>query len=315
MQHRIFQNSNQLQYNTHSMMYADTMIDTMSNDSIKSHTKQMRNMGAASWVVLATAVLGAYHLFSDGDFSVLMTLSSMAQAFGMVMLCIQLASTQSAKGISMKSMQLHAATFFFRFIATFFHEGYLPLDSSGDFIYRLAEFIGLGASGAAIFLAYRHFGHTIECEIDTFGEVGPLVGENGKFGAAWIASPALILAMMVHPSLNNSWWSDVAWTFALYMDVLAVAPQLYTFHKAGGAVASNTAHYVFSLGFGRVLQLLFWAYSFHELSEDSYGGFVGVFVILAQLIGAVLMADFFYYYAKSQQKGGPMILPSAVNMV
>jgi hypothetical protein len=291
------------------------MIDTMSNDSIKSHSKQMRNMGVASWMCLGTVVLGTYHVFSDGDFSFLMTLSSLAQAFGMVMLCIQLASAQSAKGISMKSMQLHAATFFFRFLATFFHEGYLPLDSSGDFVYRFAEFVGLGAAGAAIFLAYSQWPHTIEFGNDSFGEVGPLVGKNGKFGAALIAAPALLLAMIVHPSLNNSWWSDVAWAFALYMDVLAVAPQLYTFHKTGGAVAQNTAHYVFSLGFGRVLQLFFWAYSFHELSEGSYGGFVGCFVILAQLIGAVLMADFFYYYAKSQQMGGPMLLPSAVDMV
>jgi len=296
-------------------MYADTMIDTMSNDSIKSHTKQMRNMGLASWISLSTAVLFVYHLFSDGDFSFLMTLSSMAQAFGMVMLCIQLASAQSAKGISMKSMQLHAVAFLFRFLSTLFHEGYLPLDSSGDVIYRLAEFVGLSASCTALFLAYRHFGHTIEFEKDTFGEVGPFIGENAKFSAAVIATPALLLALLVHPSLNNVFWSDVMWTSALYLDAMAVAPQLFMFHKTGGTVANNTAHYVFSLGFGRMLQLAFWAFSYHELSEGSHGGFIGVFVILAQVVGAILMADFFYYYAKSQQKGGPMVLPSAIDMV
>lgn len=298
------------------MIYADTMIDeVMSNDSIKASGKTARNMGAASWMCLAVFVLGAYHLFSDGDFSFLMTLSSLTQAFGMIMLCIQFASAQSVGGVSMKAVQLHTATFAFRFLATFFHEGYLPLDSSGDFIYRLAEFTALAASAVALYLAYKQYGHTYEVEKDTFGNFGPTGGDRAQYGAAWIAAPALLLALLVHPSLNNAWWSDVAWTFALYMDVLAVMPQLFMFHKTGGAVAQNTAHYVFSLGFGRVLQLLFWAFSYHELSEHSHGGFIGVFVILSQVVGAVLMADFFYYYAKSQQKGGPMVLPSAADMV
>merc|ERR550514_1029678 len=232
------------------MIYANSMIDeVMSNDSIKSSKTQIRNMGMASWMCLAVFVLGAYHLFSDGDFSFLMTLSSLTQAFGMIMLCIQFASAQSVGGVSMKAVQLH---------------------SSGDFIYRLAEFTALGASACALYLAYKQYGHTYEVEKDTFGNFGLTGGDRAQYGAAWIAAPALLLALLVHPSLNNAWWSDVAWTFALYMDVLAVMPQLFMFHKTGGAVAQNTAHYVFSLGFGRVLQLLFWAFSYHELSEHSH---------------------------------------------
>ena len=59
----------------------------------------------------------------------------------------------------MKAVQLHTATFAFRFLATFFHEGYLPLDSSGDvtdltqptsFEVRLSEWTADGASHTTI---------------------------------------------------------------------------------------------------------------------------------------------------------------------
>jgi len=285
----------------------------MSNNSIKSHKQTSVNFGIGSWMLLGTAVLGAYHLVSDKDFSFLMTLSSMCGAFGMVMLGLQIATSQSFKGISLKSLQLQACAFFFRFLSTFFHEGYLPLDASGDFVYRTAEFVSLGAACAGLYMAYNKFYFTYEPERDTFGNFGPTGGDRSAFGAVWIAAPALLVALIVHPSLNNSLWSDVAWTFALYVDVLAVAPQLLMFHKTGGTVAKYTSHSTFALGFGRVLQLLFWAFSYQELSHN--GGFAGLFVMLSQIVGAVLMADYFYYYAKSQQKGNDMILPNASQMV
>jgi len=286
----------------------------MSNDSIKTIKATTRTVGIGAWILLGTVVLGAYHMCSDGDFSFLMTLSSMCSAFGMIMLCLQVATSQSFAGISLKSLQLQAGTFFFRFLSTLFHDGYLPLDSSGDFIYRFAEFSALAAACGGLYMAYAKFNRTYEKEKDSFGNFGPTGGDRSIYGAVWLAAPALLLALFVHPSLNNSLWSDVAWTFALYTDAVAVAPQLFMFFKSGGSVAKYTSHYVFALGFGRVLQLGFWAFSYHELSHD--GGFAGMFVMLAQMVGAVLMADYFYYYAKSQQKGGgDMILPSAADMV
>lgn len=31
---------------------------------------------------------------------------------------------------------------------------------------------------------------------------------------------------IVHPGLNNNWFTDVAWTFALYLEAAAIVPQL-----------------------------------------------------------------------------------------
>ena len=287
---------------------------TMTYDSINSLKKQ-DTLPAGTWMALVTCSLCAYHLGSDGDFSFLMTLSSICSAFGMVMLCMQFLNAKSVAGISLKTLQLHSLAFFCRFVSTLFHEGYLPLDKSGDFIYRGAELVSVAACAFALYMAYRCYCYTYEAGEDNFGDFGPTCGDRAKYGAVWIVAPALVLSFLIHPSLNNVAWSDVAWTFALYVDVLAVAPQLFMFHKTGGTVASYTSHYVFSLGFGRVAQLLFWSFSYHELSSSAHGGFAGVFVMLSQTVGAFLMADFFYYYAKCQNKGSPMTLPSVAELV
>lgn len=150
----------------------------MSNDSIKTIKATTRTVGIGAWILLGTVVLGAYHMCSDGDFSFLMTLSSMCSAFGMIMLCLQVATSQSFAGISLKSLQLQAGTFFFRFLSTLFHDGYLPLDSSGDFIYRFAEFSALAAACGGLYMAYAKFNRTYEKEKDSFGNFGPTGGDR-----------------------------------------------------------------------------------------------------------------------------------------
>jgi len=45
-----------------------------------------------------------------------------------------------------------------------------------------------------------------------------------KIPAVLLTVPALILALLVHPSLNNNFWTDSAWTFALYLESVALFP-------------------------------------------------------------------------------------------
>merc|ERR1711939_410025 len=164
--------------------------------------KGLQSMGVGAWLVLATVVLGAYHLCSDGDFSFLMTLSSMVSTFGMGMLGLQLFSASSLEGISLKALQLHSVAFFFRFLSTLFHEGYLPLDRSGDYVYRGSELLSLIAAAGCLVLAYGKLNTTYEPEKDSFGNFGPTAADRAKYGASWVAVPALVLALIFPPTLD-----------------------------------------------------------------------------------------------------------------
>ncbi len=61
---------------------------------------------------------------------------------------------------------------------------------------------------------------------------------------------------MLHPNLNNNFPADVSWTFSLYMEAVAVLPQLVMFQRKGGEIESFTSHWVFSIGAARLLDFV-----------------------------------------------------------
>jgi len=63
------------------------------------------------------------------------------------------------------------------------------------------------------------------------------------------------------------------------------------------------------------MNLWFWVSSYHELADKNTGAWVGWFVVLAQMLQMVLMADFFYFYLKAMQKGVEMTLPTSLDNV
>ena len=117
----------------------------------------------------------------------------------------------------------------------------------------------LAARDDALVLIYGKFKDSYKPALDAFGGTDAV---PSQFGIVWLVAPSAVLACIVHPNLNQVWWSDVAWTFALYTEAVAVIPQLYMFTKGDGSsgtkkkVESFVSHYVFSLGFSRLLNLV-----------------------------------------------------------
>jgi hypothetical protein len=289
----------------------------MMDSSSSLHDNVRKNKtNYVTYVVAVVLCLFIYHFMSDKDFSFLMTLGSIASTFAFVMLIMKMLKQENCQGISLKSMQMYALVFFFRFISVVKHEGYLPFDRTGDWMYQTIEFLSLALCVMSVILMCGKYKDSYRAELDTFGAMDPI---PAQLGILWLVVPALLLALVVHPNLNNAWWSDVSWTFALYCEAVAVLPQLYMFQKGdGGAqkkVESFISHYVFALGFSRALNLWFWLSSYHELGDKDTGHWVGWFVVLAQMLQMVLMADFFYFYLKAMQKGVEMTLPTSLDNV
>ena len=124
--------------------------------------------------------------------------------------------------------------------------------------------------------------------------------------------PTFILALVFHPSLNNNMLTDVAWTWALCLESVAILPQIVMFMSNGGVVDEWTSHVVASLGLARFFQLVFWISSYHELNDkfnSSPGGeHVGHFVVASQVLQLLLMGDYFYFYIKAMKDGRPMVM-------
>ena len=227
--------------------------------------------------------------------------------FGFGILNVKTFKSQRASGISAKTLQLYCVVFTCRLTSIIRHEGYLPYDKSGDWLYHFIEIMALLFTGAALYGTMVPFRATYEAESDKFGELNVPKG----YGAIYLAVPIMILAICFHPNLNSDFLSDFAWTYAMYLESVAVIPQLYMFQKqANGVVEFLTAHFVAALGFGRVMEFVFWIYSYHELSTSSGSNIPGYIAIISQFIQLVLMIDFFWYYVTALRNNTPLVLPS-----
>ena len=266
------------------------------------------------WAGFFTASLFVYFLLSGGDFSFLMTYGAMSRMFGFGILNLKTFKSQRSTGISAKTLQLYSIVFFCRLTSIIRHEGYLPYDKSGDWLYHLIEILALIFTASALYGVTFPFKATYQADCDKFGEINVPPG----YGAVYLAVPALLIAMFLHPNLNEDFFSDVAWTYAMYLESVAVIPQLYMFNKQkNGVVEIMNAHFVAALGFGRVMEFTFWIYSYHELSTSSGSSLPGYLAIISQFLQLVLMIDFFWYYITAVKNATPLVLPShnGTNMV
>eukprot|EP00438_Fugacium_kawagutii_P024671 Skav230598 [mRNA] locus=scaffold168:26624:32378:- [translate_table: standard] len=80
------------------------------------------------WGGFAVIAFIVFMLVSSGDFSFLLTLSSLLSMFSFLMVALKMETNRSCKGVSMKMMECYLVIFFFRLCAIIPFEGYLPFD-------------------------------------------------------------------------------------------------------------------------------------------------------------------------------------------
>jgi len=247
--------------------------------------------GFKMWGSCFVGVIVIFWVFSSGDFSFLLTLSSVVSMFSFLMVCIAIETQKSVAGVSLKMMECYIIVFFCRLCAIIPFEGYLPFDKSGDWLYQVCEAFGLCLSGSIVYCCRAQYPNTYSAETDTLNHM-------------YLIAPAAAIALILHPHLNNFLPSDLCWAFALYLESVTVLPQLFMFMKEGKA-QPHTSHFLAAQALSRLMSFIFWASSFSELSNpDHYiKKFVGNWVVGIQLIQLIVMGDFIFHYVRCVSKG------------
>lgn len=262
------------------------------------------------WGGFFITVFAVWMLFSSGDFSFLLTFAALCRCFGMVLMNYKAWFSKSMSGISIKTLQLYGLVFLFRLLSILRHQGYLPFDKTGDWMYHVVEFGSFASVGLVLYGAYGPLKSTVDAKYDKFGNLHV----PDELGTVYLLVPCLLLAVFFHPELNKEFFSDTCWTFSMYLEAVAMLPQLYMFQKQAGdqdgTVEVLLGHTTFALGISRIFELLFWFGSFKELANSS-GKMPGYIVLLSQLGQLLIMGDFFYYYLLSVSRGMPMELPTS----
>ncbi|KAL9650064.1 hypothetical protein ABK040_003182 [Willaertia magna] len=112
--------------------------------------------------------------------------------------------------------------------------------------------------------------------------------ENDTFPTIFLYIPSILLSLLL---AENYSLFELIWTFSIFLESVAIMPQLFLLTKRGGAEAI-TSHYVFVLGGYRVFYIFNWVYRYFVESYTPYAAWI------AGIIQTILYADFFYMYIK-----------------
>lgn len=206
-------------------------------------------------------------------------LGDLSHLLAIIILLIKIWKTRSCAGISGKSQILFAIVYTTR---------YLDLFTTFISAYNtFMKIVFIATSLATVFLMYVKFKATYDHNHDTFR-------------IEFLILPAFILALLINHELS---FVEILWTFSIYLESVAILPQLFLVSKTGEA-ESITSHYLFALGSYRGLYLLNWVYRYY--AEDHYD----LIAIVAGLVQTVLYCDFFYLYITKVLKGKKLQLPA-----
>uniref|UniRef100_A0A5K3FN64 ER lumen protein-retaining receptor n=2 Tax=Mesocestoides corti TaxID=53468 RepID=A0A5K3FN64_MESCO len=205
-------------------------------------------------------------------------LGDMSHLLAIILLLLKIWKTRSCAGLSGKTQLMFALIFTTR---------YLDL-----FIYFVSTYNML-MKIAFVILSY------LTCYLMFFKFKTTYNKEDDNFRILYLIIPSFILALLVNHQFSPV---EVLWTFSIYLEAVAILPQLHMITKTGEA-ETITAHYLFALGSYRALYIVNWIYRY--VNEDSYE----LIAIVAGSIQTVLYVDFFYLYVTRVLKGKSLVLP------
>lgn len=203
----------------------------------------------------------------------------LSHLLAIIILLLKIWKTRSCAGISGKSQILFTIVYLAR---------YLDLVTTFISVYNtVMKVVFIGASVATLFLMFAKFRATYDRNHDSFR-------------IEFLLIPTVILALAINHEFTVL---EVLWTFSIYLESVAILPQLFLVSKTGEA-ESITSHYLFALGSYRALYLINWIWRYFV--EDHYD----LIAIFAGVVQTILYCDFFYLYITKVLKGKKLQLPA-----
>lgn len=209
-----------------------------------------------------------------------------------VVLLFKIWAAKSCSGISLKTQILYAIVFSCRYL-DLISMWFLDLPEGINFweyvsIYNtVLKIVFLASSWGTVYIMKTTYRHTYDSKNDTFRMIFLMV-------------PCFLLALCIH---YFSTPQELLWTFSIYLEAVAIMPQLFLLQKTGESDVM-TWHYVFFLGMYRFFYLLNWVWRY--ITTPGYSDWI---VWISGVVQTVLYLDFFYYYVKCRMEGKKMTLP------
>jgi ER lumen protein retaining receptor len=201
----------------------------------------------------------------------------MSHLLSFIVMFWKLFTSKSVAGISLRTQELYALVFFARYLDLFWN-----FLSMYNWIMKIV-FITCSVSIVYIIRFGNPHRETYNSEDDTFPY-------------AYLIVPAALLGIAINQDHTSPF--EMCWAFSIYLESVAILPQLFMLQKQGGA-ENLTSHYVFLLGMYRLFYLFNWIYRY--ATEDSY---MQPIVWVSGIVQTALYLDFFYTYVSNKRERG-----------
>jgi len=207
--------------------------------------------------------------------------ADLAHLASIFILLHKIQTSRSCRGLSLKTQILYTVIFTTRYLDLFM----------GDFvsIYNsVMKLFFIGSSCYIIYLMRVKYRPTNDPSIDTFR-------------LEYIVGPAFALSLIFNYKFTVF---EVLWAFSIYLESVAILPQLFMLQRTGEA-ETITTHYLAALGIYRGLYIPNWIYRY--FTEN---GAIDPIAVVAGIVQTALYVDFFYIYFTKVLQGQKFELPA-----
>jgi len=189
----------------------------------------------------------------------------------------KLFSSQNVSGISLKTQELYALVFMCRYVDIFWN--FFSIYN------EIMKIIFLISSFAIVYIIRFASPHS-----DTYEK------EDDYFPSQYVVIPSGMLAIAINKERSSPF--EVIWAFSIYLEAVAILPQLFMLQKQGGA-ESITSNYVALLGLYRLFYIGNWVHRY--FTEPDY---FEPIVWVSGVVQSLIYLDFFYNYVTAKGKKG-----------
>merc|ERR1719378_873404 len=231
----------------------------------------------------------------DRDFSAIVTAAAYSQLIGFLVLAVKAHGTKSVAGLSSKTLVMFVLYYLCRLPATSLKSGYNPVDSTGDYMYQMVDFMALLVVLHLLYCVHKTHVHSYQEEHDS----APLLP---------LVLPCIICGIFVRAGFNRNPMFDSFFAISLNLETFVMIPQLWMLAKLGGKVDNLTCHYVATTVAANIMTFVWWWYCAPELEERG-PCLLAQIVVGEQFVKLLFASDFMFYYVQAWINGQSVTLP------
>merc|ERR1719428_2243671 len=196
--------------------------------------------------------------------------SAIVEAFGLLMLRRKIQNQASVAGVSGMTMTMYAVTYSMREVLL------MPQMNSVDEwaveALSMSSLLMVLDVLRSVFVKYRS-SYQEDLDILSF---------------RYLIPACIALAVVLRPSFQEGPWYAFCWTACLYLDVMALMPQVVMMGKGNGKVSAPISHFVAATAVSRTVDLSFWFRNFelvgdYEPNEFHFSGWLIIFFHILHL--------------------------------